>query len=219
MLIKRCLLPAALVANLFAGDPYCPRYPDSVRAEHVDLLELDRSYAAFSRMARFGAIAGREQTTRSNVVDQHLFAKMAADNVRPAAASSDAEFVRRIHLDLTGRIPTPEVLEAFLADRTPDKRAKLIDQLLATSAFTDQLTTYWANKYKITRSHENIGTRGRNTFYEWLRNSMAADRPYDALVRELLSASGEVDSVPGTQFYARWMDLAGPAQDLSLIHI
>ena len=213
MLRKSCLLSVALAAPLLAGDPYCPRYPESVRAEQIDLLELDRSYAAFSRMARFGAAAGREQTTRSNLVDQHLFAKMAADNVRPASASSDTEFVRRIHLDLTGRIPTPEAVEAFAADRAPDKRAKLIEQLLGSPAFADQLTTFWANKFKVTRAHENIGTRGRNTFYEWLRNSMAADRPYDALVRELLSASGEVDTVPGPQFFARWMDLAGPVQD------
>lgn len=207
------LLPALLSAPLFGGDPHCPRYPDAVRAEQIELLELDRSYQAYSRRAQFGASARREAVTRTNLVDQHLFAKMAADNVRPAPASADTEFLRRIYVDLTGRIPTPEAAEAFLADSAPDKRAKLIEQLLASSAFADQLTTFWANKFKVTRSHENIGTQGRNTFYDWLRQAMAADRPYDSLVREMLAASGEVDTVPGTQFFARWMDPAGPIQD------
>ncbi len=213
MINARYLLPAALTANLFAADPHCPRYPDAVRAEQIELLELDRSYQAYSRRVQFGVAARRQETARTNLVDQHLFAKMAADNVRSAPASSDTEFLRRVHLDLTGRIPTPEAAEAFLADPAPDKRAKLIDQLLASSAYADQLTTFWANKFKVTRTHENIGTIGRNTFYEWLRQSIAADRPYDSLVREMLSASGEVDSVPGTQFFARWMDPAGPIQD------
>lgn len=213
MLNARYLLPVALSTNLFAADPHCPRYPDAVRAEQIELLELDRSYQAYRRQAQFGAAARREEVTRTNLVDQHLFAKMAADNVPSAPASSDTEFLRRLYVDLTGRIPTPEAAEAFLTDPSPDKRAKLIEQLLASPAHADQLTTFWANKFKVTRTHENIGTIGRNTFNEWLRQSIAADRPYDSLVRELLSASGEVDSVPGTQFFARWMDPAGPIQD------
>lgn len=213
--MRTLLLTFAMVSTtlLTAADPHCPRYPEAVRAEQMELLELDRSYQAYRRSAKNGAAAQRETTTRSNFVDQHLFSKMALDNVRPAPASSDVEFLRRVHLDLTGRIPTPEAVEAFLADSAPDKRAKLVDQLLNSSAYADQLTTFWANKFKVTRSHESIGTLGRNTFYEWLRRSMLADRPYDSLVREMLSAAGEVDSVPGTQFFARWMDVAGPVQD------
>ena len=201
------------VTALIAGDPHCPRYPDAVRAEQMELLDLDRSFQAHSRRAIFNNVGPRQNSSRTNLVDQHLFAKMAKDNVRSAPASTDAEFVRRIHIDLTGRIPAAEVVEAFLADNAPDKRFQLTDQLLNGPAYADQLTTFWANKFKVTRSHESIGTLGRNTFYEWLRQSMAADRPYDSLVRELLSAAGEVDSVPGTQFFARWMDVNGPVQD------
>ncbi len=211
----KLLVTSALltVTVLLAGDPHCPRYPDAVRAEQMELLDLDRSFQAHSRRARLNAAAPRQAVNRANLVDQHLFAKMANDNVPAAPASTDAEFIRRLHIDLTGRIPAAEVVEAFLADSAPDKRSKLTDQLLNSPAYGDQLTTFWANKFKVTRSHESIGTLGRNTFYEWLRQSMAADRPYDSLVRELLSAAGEVDSVPGTQFFARWMDVNGPVQD------
>lgn len=213
--MSKLLLTSALltVTALIAGDPHCPRYPDAVRAEQMELLDLDRSFQAHSRRASFNKVGPRQNSSRTNLVDQHLFAKMANDNVRSAPASTDAEFVRRIHIDLTGRIPAAEVVEAFLADNAPDKRSQLTDQLLNGPAYADQLTTFWANKFKVTRSHESIGTLGRNTFYEWLRQSMAADRPYDSLVRELLSAAGEVDSVPGTQFFARWMDVNGPVQD------
>ena len=211
----KLLVTSALLAAsaLLAGDPHCPRYPDAVRAEQMELLDLDRSFQAHGQRARLNSTAQRPAVNRANLVDQHLFAKMANDNVRSAPASTDAEFVRRLHVDLNGRIPAAEVVEAFLADPAPDKRANLIEQLLNGSAYVDQLTTFWANKFKVTRSHESIGTLGRNTFHEWLRQSMAADRPYDSLVRELLSAAGEVDSVPGTQFFARWMDVNGPVQD------
>jgi hypothetical protein len=206
-----------IAATLQAADPGCPRYPSALRTEQQESLELDRAYQAFRAKANaqrntVGAIA-KQNAARANFIDQLLFDKMAADAVTPAPPSSDAEFLRRVYVDLTGRIPTPDAAQAFLSSSEPNKRAKLVDDLLASPAYTDQLTTFFANKFKVTRAHESIGTLGRNTFYEWLRNNIQTDRPYDSWVRELLAAAGEVDSVPGTQFFARWMDVNGPVQD------
>lgn len=181
----------------------------------MDALELDRAYTNFQRLQRNAGSASalRAATAKTHLVDKYIFAKLANDNVPAAPATTDAEFVRRIYLDLTGRIPTPEQAESFLSNTRPTKRAELIEQLLATPAFTDQLTTFWANKFKVTRSHESISVPARNTFYNWVRRSMEQDRPYDQFVRELLSSAGELDSVPGTQFFGRWMDVNGPIQD------
>jgi len=180
----------------------------------MDIVELDRAYQQFGAAARKSQVSSKLESAQfSNFIDQQLFAKMAADKVSPAAKSSDTEFLRRVYIDVTGRIPTPSAAKAFLESNDPDKRAKLIDQLVDSPAYADQLTTFWANKFKVTRSHESIGTLGRNTFYEWLRKSMADDRPYNDFARELIGAAGEVDTAPGTQFFARWMDVNGPIQD------
>ncbi len=213
--LLRPLAASALVClvALQAADPGCPRYPSALRSEYADSLELDREFQQYRKAARARFSVGRATVEKSNFIDQAIFSKMEADGVAPAPTSGDAEFLRRVSIDLTGRIPTPEAAEAFLGSTDPDKRAKLIEQLLASPAYADQMTTFFANKFKVTRSHESIGTLGRNVFYEWLRKSMAEDRPYDDFARELIGAAGEVDEVPGTQFFARWMDVAGPVQD------
>ncbi|MFN8811609.1 MAG: DUF1549 domain-containing protein [Acidobacteriota bacterium] len=210
----RKLIALLAVGPLSAADPGCPRYPTALRTEQMELMELDRAFQQYGAEARKASVGSKpEQVTWANFVDQHLFTKMKEDGVTPAAKSTDEEFLRRVYLDVTGRIPAPEAAWEFLESSGADKRAKLIDQLLESPAYTDQLTTFWANKFKVTRSHESIGTLGRNTFYEWLRKSIGEDRPYDSLVREMLGAAGEVDRVPGTQFFARHMDVNGPIQD------
>lgn len=202
------------LAAFQSADPGCPRYPSALRTEQLDILEMDRAFQQYSARAGKAQVGSRfENASFANFIDQRLFAKMTADRVSPAPRSSDVEFLRRVYIDMTGRIPTSEAAQAFLESTAQDKRSKLIDELLASPAFTDQLTTFWANKFKVTRAHESVGTIGRNTFYEWLRKSIADDRPYDSFARELISAAGEVDTAPGTQFFARWMDINGPVQD------
>jgi len=182
----------------------------------TESLELDRAFESLGRRRgtpRSAATARQAIEARSNFIDQRLFLKMAADNVKPAPVSSDAEFLRRVTLDLTGRIPTPEAAEAFLNSSEADKRAKLIDSLLNSDGYSDQFTLYFLNKFRVSRNHESISVPARNTFYDFVRTFVRNDRPYDQFVREMLSANGEVDTQPGTQFFARWMDVNGPIQD------
>jgi len=202
------------VAVLQAGDPGCPRYPAAVRSEHQQSIELDREFQQYASRARLASTnRPSPQADYSNFIDQVLFARMAADGVVPAQRSSDSEFLRRVYLDLIGRIPSPEQAERFLGNVSIDKRQKLVDELLANSSYADQFALFFNNRFKITRNHDNISVAARDVFHEFLRNQMATDRPYDAFVREMLAASGEVDTVPGTQLFARWMDVDGPIQD------
>src|SRR5207248_1406410 len=101
----------AAAAILSAGDPYCPKYPPAVRTEMEESLSLDREFQAYSRSARAKSAASGPRShlaDSSNFIDQLMSKKMAADGVQPAPPTSDQEFLRRIYLDLTGRIPTPE---------------------------------------------------------------------------------------------------------------
>ena len=208
-----CLL--FLAGALAAADPYCPAYPSALRTEMEQSLSLDREAQAYVRSAHgrksaieLGALAGS-----ANPVDQFISAKMAGDGVAPSSRTSDAEFLRRIYLDLSGRIPTPEQGERFLNSTDETKRTQLIDELLAAPSYADQMALFLANRFKVTRSHESISTPARTVFYKFLRDLFANDRRYDEFVRDLITAAGEVDNAPGTQFFARWMDVSGPIQD------
>jgi hypothetical protein len=212
-----CLSAFTMLCALRAQDPACPAYPASVRTEIESSIDLDRQAAEFSRLARKIRAGRPAMTTRlaasSNFVDQLVNKKMSADGVVPAPQTTDAEFLRRVYLDLTGRIPSPEQAAGFLASESSAKRADLVDSLLSSKAYADQLTLFLANRYRVTRSHDNISTPARNVFNNFLHDLFANDQPYDDFVRKLITASGEVDSSPGTQFFARWMDLNGPIQD------
>jgi hypothetical protein len=199
------------------NDNQCPAYPSAMRTELESSLQLDRDSAAYSRGARsfHGPFTPNNTglAKSQNFIDQAIYSKMAADSVQSAPQSSDAEFLRRLSLDLSGRIPTPDKAAAFLNDSNPLKRAQLVEELLASPAYADQLSTFLTNRYKVTRAHDNISTPARDTFYKFVRGLFEKDQPYDDFIRQLLQASGEVDNAPGTQFFARWMDLNGPIQD------
>lgn len=151
----RRLIALLAVAQLPAADLGCPRYPAALRTEQMELVGLDRAFQQYGAEARKASVGTKaEQGSWENFVDQHLFTKMKEDGVTPAARSTDEEFLRRVYLDVTGRIPAPEAARDFLESSGANKRAKLIDQLLESPAYTDQLTTFWANKFKeIGRAH------------------------------------------------------------------
>lgn len=213
---------ATSLALLFAlclqaqTDPGCPMYPSAVRSELEQALSLDREFQAWSRTSakQTSRVAAQSHVAApAGFIDQLIDKKMAADGVAHAPRTTDAEFLRRIYLDLTGRIPTPDQAEAFLASADSAKREKLIEDLLASSAYADQFALVLGNRLKVTRAHESISTPARNVFYDFIRQLFADDRPYNEWVKQLLTASGEVDTTPGTQFFARWMDINGPIQD------
>jgi hypothetical protein len=208
----------ALALSTFAQqDPGCPGYPAAVRSEWEDALASDQAYVAYA--ARAKRLANKNQAAatypRDSFVDHALFAKMAADGVAPAPIASDAEFLRRVHLDLTGRVPQPQEAEAFFADKAADKRVQMIAKLISSPAFVDQFTLYFANKFKVTRGapNGNVSLAGRNVFHAFLKDFVQRDRPYNEFVSEMLTATGDVDTTPGAQFFSRNIAEDGPIQD------
>jgi hypothetical protein len=217
MPVPTILILLTTASLLSAADPYCPAYPRAARTEQEDSLALDREFQAnvFSaRSARNRAAApGSHLADSKNYIDQFINARMASDSVPSAPRATDPEFLRRIYLDLTGRIPTPDQAERFLKSTDAEKRNKLIDELLNSPAYADQFALYFANRFRVTRAHESVSTPARTVFHSSLRDLAATDRRYDEFARDLIMAEGEVDSVPGAQFFARWMDVSGPIQD------
>jgi hypothetical protein len=136
-----------------------------------------------------------------NYIDQKIDAKLQRLKIQPSPLVDDATFLRRVSLDLTGQIPTPEAVQAFLADPAPSrqKRAKMIDRLIASPAYADHWTVKWGDLLQSSRKY--LGDKGVYEFREWIHDAIAANKPYDQMVREMLTARGSSYDDPAANFY------------------
>lgn len=156
----------------------------------------------------------------SNLIDRYLFQAMQDAGVVPADPINDFEFIRRVTLDLTGRIPTAEAVMRFVADVSPNKRSSLIDNLLKQPEWTDKWTMYYGDLLKNTANKQSMGTvlnpEGRNAFYKWIKDSLSNNKPYNQMAQEIISARGTNTWNP-EQGAANWIVLGrvtgGPVQD------
>lgn len=154
-------------------------------------------HTAFSVCVALGFVAPlAAQAPLHERIDQAIAAK---PNFQPAAPADDAEFLRRIYLDLTGSIPTVTDARAFLADTAADKRAKLIDKLLATPEHPRHLQHVFDAMLMERRPDKHVP---RAQWQEYLRASFADNKPWDELVREIVSADGVDPKLrPAAKFY------------------
>jgi uncharacterized protein DUF1549/uncharacterized protein DUF1553 len=136
-----------------------------------------------------------------NYVDQLLDAKLKRLKILPSPPVDDAEFLRRVSLDLTGLAPTPEEIRAFVADKTEarTKRSRKIDELLARPEYVDTWTLKWGDLLQSSRRY--LGDKGMWEFREWIRDSIAQNKPYDKFVSELLTARGSSYENPAANFF------------------
>src|SRR5262245_50902511 len=116
------LLGVVLEVPVSGADPYCPAYPASQRSALLQSEAKRKAFRAFSAARAVKRAARYSLTDDQNLIDRHIFGKMQSDGVAPAAQSGDAEFLRRIYLDLTGRLPTVEQTTQFLGDSDSNKR-------------------------------------------------------------------------------------------------
>ncbi len=126
-----------------------------------------------------------------NRVDELVYAKLKAMGIPPSAPAGDSEFLRRIYLDTAGLLPSPEEARAFLTDRDPAKRAKLIDRLMERVEFTDFWALKWGDLLRIKSEFPvRLWPKAVAVYSEWLRESIAQNKPYDQFARELLTSTG-----------------------------
>jgi len=124
----------------------------------------------------------------NNFIDRAVYARLKDLGLSPSELCSDSEFIRRASLDAVGMLPTPDEVRAFLADPRPDKRARLVDELLARPAYAD----YWATKWGdlLRPNTQRVGVKPVYLLDQWIRQSLRENKPYDQFVREILTASG-----------------------------
>ncbi len=120
---------------------------------------------------------------RGNLIDDHIFSKLRRFHIIPSELSSDAEFLRRVCLDLTGTLPPPERVREFLASEDSRKREKLIEILLASPEYVDYWTFRFADFFRVMWSNASA-------YRAWIRKSLAQNKSYDQMARERVSAQG-----------------------------
>ena len=140
----------------------------------------------------------------NNFIDGLVFARLEKLRIAPSELCDDETFLRRVTLDLVARVPTPEEYAAFMADDSPDKRTQKIDVLLASDEFTDYMTALWGELFRA----KSIDYTGRgdshkpaNAFMGWLREQVAADRPFDEIVADMTTAVGSTNVDGETGLY------------------
>ena len=152
----------------------------------------------------------------ANYIDEAVAAKLNKLRIHPSEQCDDETFLRRVTVDLTGLVPNPEEYEAFLADETPDKRARKIDELLEKREFTDILVSKWA-EWLAMRSSNQVPYKGIVLYYEWLAEQIGSDVPLDEMVRTLLASDGGTFTTPQTNFYQLERDQLKIAENVAQI--
>jgi hypothetical protein len=218
------MLPAVLApALLFAGDAkQCPMNGLAMMSPRSEAAAAYRSASAVAE-----AVAPSSGKRRAvvppaapslpavNFIDTDLFAAMTAAKVQPTTVSGDAEFLRRVMLDLTGAIPDSATVVAFANDKTPDKRAKKIDELLASDAFVDRWTMWFGDLVQNVTVSSNVREYypGRNAYYQFIHDSIKTNKAYDQLARDVIAGAGDSYVNGSSDYIVRQLQPNGPIQD------
>jgi hypothetical protein len=152
---------------------------------------------------------------RKNFIDDLVFGRMATAGIKSAPLASDLEFLRRVTLDLTGRIPSSADVVRFMNDPNPSKRDLKVDALIGSPEFVDKWTMFLGDLYKNNATNNNVNrdVNGRDTFYLYLKDAVSTNKPYDELARELISASGDSFAQGQVNWPVGNTIAMGPAQD------
>jgi Protein of unknown function (DUF1549)/Protein of unknown function (DUF1553) len=135
-------------------------------------------------------VANYPDVPRLNFIDDHIFRKLRNFQIVPSDLAGDTEFLRRVCLDLTGTLPPPARVREFLAGKDPRKREQLIDALIASPEFVDYWTYQFADLFRVSIFGNGLSAKWMEEYWEWIRNNIATNRPYDQVARERIAAEG-----------------------------
>jgi len=153
-----------------------------------------------------------------NFVDELVFANLKEIGVPPSPVCDDATFIRRVTLDIAGRLPTPEEASAFLASPDAGKRDQVVETLLRSPEYADYFANKWTAMLKNRRDDASDIT-SNFAFYAWVRDGLLANKPYDQMVRELLAATGTVIANPPVAWYKRVKEPKQQLEDVAQLFL
>ena len=172
------------------------------RGEAPVLVRYEGAYAS-TTVTVMGDRSGFEweEPESFNKIDDFVASKLKRMKTLSTETCTDAEFVRRIHIDLTGLPPSMEDVEAFISDErdTKTKRKELIDSLVGNEAFVDKWSNKWADLLQVNRKF--LAPEGAELFRKWIRNEVASNTPYNEFARKVITASGSNKENPAASYY------------------
>ncbi|MCU1272824.1 MAG: hypothetical protein JWO48_255 [Bryobacterales bacterium] len=130
------------------------------------------------------------EVPRSNFIDDSIFSKLRKFHIEPSNLSRDDEFLRRVCLDLTGTLPPPARVRQFLASKDRNKRDKLVEALMATPEFVDYWTFRFSDLFRVSVVANGRSLKWSEMYSQWLRDSIATNKPYDQIARERVAPEG-----------------------------
>ena len=154
----------------------------------------------------------------NNFIDDKVFAKLQALGLPASQLADDATFLRRVTVDIAGRLPTSEESEAFLSDASGDKRAQLVDRLLASNDYAE----FFANKWNAILRNKRTRNEDRHAtfhFHNWIRQSLHDNKPYNEFVREVITASGMPGENPPAAWYREVKDQSAQVEDTAQLFL
>jgi len=209
---------------------YEPNDKDMAKTDENGLVKLYQQPGDVAVMIRYQAKVAVFRATiplgitvtnlplAKNFIDELVFKKLQTIGMPPSAPCDDSTFIRRVTIDITGRLPSVEETKEFLADARAEKRDRWIARLLESPEYAD----YFANKWTaLLRNKRTDGKQMRMTyaFHDWVRDSLLENKPYDQFVRELLTASGDVAENPAVAWFRQARETTTQLEDTAQVFL
>ena len=154
-----------------------------------------------------------------NFVDELVFRRLKTLGLPPSPLADDGTFLRRVTIDIAGRLPTLEETTAYLADAGPDKVEKLVDRLLASGDYADNFAAKWGAVLRNRRQEQKDDIKVSVAFHDWIRESLDKNVPLDQIVRGVLTAQGEAIKVPAVAWYREVKDVSAETEDIAQLFL
>ena len=151
-------------------------------------------------------------------IDKLVFAKQRQLGIPPSALCDDATLIRRVSIDIAGRLPTVTEVEQFLTDTDPAKRERLVDRLVDSPGYADYFANKWAT---VLRNKRRVGTDIPYTykFHTWIRRALRENMPYDQFVRSVLTATGDPETHPPVAWYREVKTSTAQMEDVAQLFL
>ncbi len=156
------------------------------------------------------------QVPENNYIDTLVNAKLKKLRIAPSEPCSDEVFLRRVYIDVTGILPTPEEYHRFMSSKAPNKRELLVDELLGRKEFAELWVLKWAELLQI-RSSQQVSYKAMLLYYNWLQDKIARNVPVNEWVQELLGASGGTFKNPATNYYQNETDILKVSENVAQV--
>ena len=181
------------------------------------MVRYQGQVAVYSASVPLGAPVGNLPPAK-NFVDEHVFANLTRLGIPPSPVCNDATFLRRVSLDIGGRLPTEAESKAFIANQDPNKRDAAIDELLRSPDYADYFANKWTALLK-NRRDDSSDIVSNFAFHAWVRDGLLANKSYDQFVRELLAATGTVIGNPPVAWYKRVKEPKQQLEDVAQLFL